>query len=148
MISISDIVSTINKTQEVFSNAEKRKAFNRLLLLEVKHNLNLINLLKEDLKQFSTDFLSISNMFETDFLITYMTEAHGKSFKKILDKQIEIKELEKNDLISNIVLKIKILNSISILKSSGIITKKFRLKLRMENLKSKLEQLVDILELD
>lgn len=146
MISISDVFSLINQGQSVFSNSEKRKALNRLLLLEVRHNLNIINLFPEDLTQFSLEYYSIFNLFETDYLIANMTEYRGNSFTSILDAQRDINDLEKNDLISNITLKIKILRSISSLKSSDISPTKFRLKLRINNLKGKLEQLANLLE--
>lgn len=141
MISITDVFSLINQGQSMFLNSEKRKTLNRLLLVEVNHNINIINLLPEELEQFSLEYYSIFNLLETDYLIAYMAEPHGEFFKNILDSQSQKNDFEKDDLISNIILKIKILRSISLLKSSDISSKKFRLKLRIKNLKGKLEQL-------
>lgn len=141
MISISDVFSLINQGQSVFLNSEKRKALDRLLLLEINHNLNIINLLPEDLEQVSLEYYSIFNLLETDYLIGYVAEPQGEFFKNIVDSQSQKNDQEKNDLISNIILKIKILRSIALLKSSDFGSKKFRLKLRIKNLKGKLEQL-------
>jgi hypothetical protein len=125
-------------------NLEKKEnltVFYRFVKLECNHNLNLINCLKTGVDQQDPEIIEISNLIETAWLEIYFSEQiRNKSLvSRLKDKFIDNVDEETDDLVLNILLKIKIIkaiNSLSFSDKSGY--KKFRLKTRLGFLRNKL----------
>jgi hypothetical protein len=120
-----------------------------LLKIEVGYYLNLINYLKKDLNRQNEEINDIINLLEVNMLEVYLTNQHKNDsiLTKLFDKKTDYLDHEKDDLIVNIIVKIKILKSINSLpyqNKNGY--KKFRLKQRVDFLRDKLLNLLNVLD--
>jgi hypothetical protein len=146
-----DVLKITNELDKLISDKQEIEVLKRLLLIEVKHNLNLIFCLKlEELNQKSEEILIIVEHLEIDVLMLFLSDNIKKKslLSKLLQEYKKTKDDESNDLILNIILKVKILKSIKKLpyNNSKIGFKDFRLKKRLENLQDNLHKLRIILE--
>ncbi len=117
--------------------------------IEVGYYLNLINYLKKDLNRQNEEINDIINLLEVNMLEVYLTNQHKNDsiLTKLFDKKTDYLDHEKDDLIVNIIVKIKILKSINSLpyqNKNGY--KKFRLKQRVDFLRDKLLNLLNVLD--
>ena len=141
---IPDFLKITNVIDGFLSMKEGLRLLNKLLLIECQHNLNLINCLKSNPEQQSEETLSIISLLEMETLQLFLSDKIKSKtlLDKVIDKTFDKIEDQKEDLVFNIILKIKILKSISSLpfkEKSGY--KRFRLLTRLNSLKKKLEQL-------
>lgn len=136
---IKDLIEI--STTEI-KNANFRKSLNRLLLAECIHNLNILGLIKDDKNNSKMVYMELFKQLETNKIELYYTNAslYSSFFKKIKDQFVE-DELN-DDLLLNILLKIKILKTISIIPNISEL-KAFKFNQRKINLTKKLKQLLE-----
>jgi len=139
---IKDIIE-ISTTE--LKNANFRKSFNRLLLAECLHNLNILGLINGDKKNSNLAYMELFKKLETNKIELYYTNAslYSSIFKKIKDQFVE--DEFNDDLLLNILLKIKILKTISTIQDLSEL-KSFKFHQRKINLTNKLKQLLDYLK--
>ncbi len=141
MFNVNQFFSVSNEWNKNLEKKENLTVFYRFVKLECNHNLNLINCLKTGVGQQDPEIIEISNLIETAWLEIYFSEQiRNKSLvSRLKDKFIDNVDEETDDLVLNILLKIKIIkaiNSLSFIDKSGY--KKFRLKTRLGFLRNKL----------
>ena len=112
----------------------------RLLLIECRHNLNVLGLLntKESKKQ--STYYRLFEQLESDFIEIYLSQnyLHKSIFSSIKDTFVDNDDdNSSDDLLQNILLKIKILKTISQFEDKTDL-KIFKLEVRIKNLKDKL----------
>ena len=146
---LNNILSFFKELSSGLEKEEKIELLNKKLLVECTYNLSLINCLKlEDIPQKSREALKIATLMETSFLEIHQLEKIKNTtlLNKLADSNTDDLELENDDLIHNILLKIKLLKAINELPfEEKEDYKNFRIKVRMEFLQKKLTQLSELL---
>jgi len=140
-----ELVNLISLIDKEISKKSINESMNRLLITECKHNINLINLVSDDVNQYDDFYLNIFENLESTYIELYLTNSylHKSIFSKVKQnlKSVDLDDY-KSDLLQNILLKIKILKTISkISKNEGM--KKILYKKRVVNLKNKITFLIE-----
>jgi len=141
---ISDLLGLIDISKKTMENSDYEETIQRLLIIECKHNLNVLGLLNtKDLKKQST-YYRLFEQLESNFIEIYLSQnyLHKSFFSKIKDA-FRDNDDSSDDLLQNILLKIKILKTISQFEDKSDL-KKFRLEIRIKNLKDKLSLLYNM----
>ena len=140
MLQISEIINSTSVLKNELNSKILIKTMRRFLLIECQHNLNVLNLISKNVNQYSTVYLELFRQLESDkieyFLIN--NKLQESVIKKVRDfiGNDEMDRLREN-ILENILLKIKMLNAISNIMPNRDI-KKFKLKERSENLEKKI----------
>lgn len=145
MISIDEISKASSLFSKELNAPILRKTMIRFLLLECKHNLNILRLASNNAGQYSKSRLELFSKLEVDKIEIFL--ANKSLHKSIIGKVKEAmasadEETISNDLLENALLKIKILKVISTLGPCDNL-KKFKLKERSNNLEKKLLEIID-----
>jgi hypothetical protein len=138
-----DILSTTTAVNNLIKSSSYKKMLYRHLLLECTHNLNVLRLMKPGAGQYNKSYLSLCKNLETDKIEMFISNKHlsDSIFTKIKDAvNKNDEEVLSNDILENMLLKIKALKVISELDRNPDM-KKFRLKMRVQNLEQKLLKL-------
>ncbi len=147
MISISEALSIGSLAKKEMDAVSFQKTISRLLKLECRYNLSVLNLIKDDVNQFSKSHLELFPLLESEKIEFFILNKNLQDSALLKIKDLFLKEDNDNksgELLENILLKIKILKAISKLSDENEY-KKFQLKRRAKNLIDKLNQLNELL---
>ena len=134
----------------LFGSTKTKNLF-RNLLLECRYNLALLDLISEDLEEDDSVYLEIFKKLEKSQLQEYAKVFHIKdsvasAMVDVVFDDIEDKKYQ-TDLISNILVRILVLNVIGQLQNTREL-KNIQYKTRAQNLKRKIVELIKYLSQD
>jgi hypothetical protein len=129
----------------------KRKNLFRNLLLECRYNLALLDLISEDLEEDDSVYLEVFRKLEKIQLqeftkVFHIKDSVASAMVNVVFDDIEDKKYQ-TDLISNILVRIHVLNVIGQLHNTRGL-KQIKYKTRAQNLKRKIVELIKYLSQD
>lgn len=140
MIEILSLVELAKQTGKEFENSAFKKTMYQQLFIECVHNREVLDLINEKANQYNKTYLELFKRLESDKIEYFLANAY--LHKTILDRVTDIVKANDDismtsDVLINVLLHIKILKTISDLPNSRDF-KKFKLKVRANNLSDKL----------